>query len=89
MPSTSLSKAAEYDESSASELNIDGIDLDEESLRAALPELFEPDLDSTAVPNAGKNIYYSKDLVRLYLQEIGKVRLLRRDEEISEAKVVQ
>jgi RNA polymerase nonessential primary-like sigma factor len=88
MPSTSLSKATEYDEST-SELNIDGIDLDEENLRAALPELFESDLDSTAVPHAAKNIYYSKDLVRLYLQEIGKVRLLRRDEEISEAKVVQ
>ncbi len=89
MPSTSLSKAVEYDRS-ASELNIDGIDFSEESLRAALPELFETDdLDSTAVPDAAKNIYYSKDLVRLYLQEIGKVRLLRRDEEISEAKVVQ
>lgn len=29
------------------------------------------------------------DLVRLYLQEIGRVRLLRRDEEVSEAQTVQ
>ncbi|WP_346289222.1 RNA polymerase sigma factor SigC [Sphaerothrix gracilis] len=29
------------------------------------------------------------DLVRLYLQEIGRVRLLRRDEEVSEAQFVQ
>ncbi len=91
MPSTSLYKSAQYDESAPEELDINGIDIDidEESLRTALPELFEPDLDSTAVPSAAKNIYYSKDLVRLYLQEIGKVRLLRRDEEISEAKIVQ
>ncbi|MGA1626296.1 MAG: RNA polymerase sigma factor SigC [Prochlorothrix sp.] len=31
----------------------------------------------------------STDLVRLYLQEIGRVRLLRRDEEVSEAQKVQ
>ncbi|NER83177.1 MAG: RNA polymerase sigma factor, RpoD/SigA family, partial [Leptolyngbya sp. SIO1D8] len=29
------------------------------------------------------------DLVRLYLQEIGRVQLLRRDEEVSEAQYVQ
>ncbi|MEO1403644.1 MAG: RNA polymerase sigma factor SigC [Cyanobacteria bacterium J06635_1] len=29
------------------------------------------------------------DLVRLYLQEIGRVRLLQRDEEVSEAQLVQ
>ncbi len=88
MPSTSLYRSAEY-EGSASELDISDIETDADSLRAALPEIFEPDLDSTAVPGAAKNIYYSKDLVRLYLQEIGKVRLLRRDEEVSEAKIVQ
>ena len=88
MPSTSLYRSAEY-EGSSPELDISDIETDAESIRAALPEIFEPDLDSTAVPGAAKNIYYSKDLVRLYLQEIGKVRLLRRDEEISEAKVVQ
>jgi RNA polymerase nonessential primary-like sigma factor len=87
MPSTSYI-SAEYDRS-APDLEIAGIDMDEETLRASLPELFEPDLDSTVVPAAAQSIYYSKDLVRLYLQEIGKVRLLRRDEEVSEAKLVQ
>jgi RNA polymerase nonessential primary-like sigma factor len=87
MPSTSYI-SAEYDRS-APDLEMTGIDMDEESLRASMPELFEPDLDSTVVPAAAKSIYYSKDLVRLYLQEIGKVRLLRRDEEVSEAKLVQ
>jgi RNA polymerase nonessential primary-like sigma factor len=91
MPSESLSKSAAYDRS-ASELDFDGIDIDEESLRTSLPELFESDetdLDSTAVSTGSKSMYYSKDLVRLYLQDIGKVRLLLRDEEISESKIVQ
>jgi RNA polymerase nonessential primary-like sigma factor len=89
MSSKSLYKSVEYDESAASGLDLQGMDMDEDSLRTSLPELFEPDLDSTAVPNAAKNLYYSKDLVRLYLQEIGKVRLLDRDEEVAEAQFVQ
>ena len=89
MSSKSLYKSIEHDESSASGLDLQGMDMDEDSLRTSLPELFEPDLDSTAVPNAAKNLYYSKDLVRLYLQEIGKVRLLDRDEEVAEAQFVQ
>jgi RNA polymerase nonessential primary-like sigma factor len=88
MPSKSLYKSAEYDES-ATEIDLNGIDMDEDNLRTSLPELFEEDLDSTAVPALAKNLSYSKDLVRLYLQEIGKVRLLMRDEEVSEAKFVQ
>jgi RNA polymerase nonessential primary-like sigma factor len=89
MSSQSLYKSVEYDESAASGLDLQGMDMDEDNLRTSLPELFEPDLDSTAVPNAAKNLYYSKDLVRLYLQEIGKVRLLDRDEEVAEAQFVQ
>jgi RNA polymerase nonessential primary-like sigma factor len=89
MSSQSLYKSVEYDESAASGLDLQGMDMDEDNLRTSLPELFEPDLDSTAVPNAAPNLYYSKDLVRLYLQEIGKVRLLDRDEEVAEAQFVQ
>ena len=89
MSSQSLSKSVEYNESAASGLDLQDMDTDEDSLRTSLPELFEPDLDSTAVPNAAKNLYYSKDLVRIYLQEIGKVRLLDRDEEVAEAQFVQ
>ncbi|HIK46110.1 MAG TPA: RNA polymerase sigma factor, RpoD/SigA family, partial [Leptolyngbyaceae cyanobacterium M65_K2018_010] len=32
---------------------------------------------------------HTTDLVRLYLQEIGRVRLLAKDEEVSEAQCVQ
>jgi RNA polymerase nonessential primary-like sigma factor len=90
MQSTSLYLLDGYDSSpSESELTeIEPINLDEDSLRATMPELFEPDLDSTSVPKASRGVY-SKDLVRLYLQEIGKVRLLCRDEEISEAQIVR
>jgi hypothetical protein len=90
-PSIAISspKSSEYAESADLDLEPHDIDIDEDSLRTSLPELFEPDLDSTAVPNAAKSLYYSKDLVRLYLQEIGKVRLLDRDEEVSEAQLVQ
>ena len=87
MPSNSLYQSVENDES-APDLDLNGIDIDED-LRTSLPEFYQDDLESAAVPAAAKNIYYSKDLVRLYLQEIGKVRLLLRDEEISEAKNVQ
>jgi len=41
---------------------------------------------SPAISGTGRR---STDLVRLYLQEIGRVRLLRRDEEVSEAQKVQ
>ncbi|MBD2138243.1 RNA polymerase sigma factor SigC [Anabaena sp. FACHB-1237] len=49
------------------------------------------ELDITAVePNVEAQVSKrSTDLVRLYLQEIGKVRLLGRDEEVSEAQKVQ
>jgi RNA polymerase nonessential primary-like sigma factor len=41
----------------------------------------------SVVPSRGNR--RTADLVRLYLQEIGRVRLLRRDEEVSEAQRVQ
>jgi RNA polymerase nonessential primary-like sigma factor len=86
MPTSSLNLANEFDESQP---DFERSSIDDSDLRASLPELFEPDLDSTVVPDPERTIPYSKDSVRLYLQEIGKVRLLRRDEEIAEAKIVQ
>ncbi|NJN87552.1 MAG: RNA polymerase sigma factor SigC, partial [Leptolyngbyaceae cyanobacterium SL_7_1] len=49
---------------------------------------FEPEYANSAAlgKNAGRR---TTDLVRLYLQEIGRVRLLGRDEEVSEAQCVQ
>ncbi|NEP19948.1 MAG: RNA polymerase sigma factor, RpoD/SigA family, partial [Leptolyngbya sp. SIO4C1] len=43
------------------------------------------DIDSLPAPSSRR----TTDLVRLYLQEIGRVRLLQRDEEVSEAQFVQ
>jgi RNA polymerase nonessential primary-like sigma factor len=48
-------------------------------------EMVSQDPASFAVPPNRR----STDLVRLYLQEIGRVRLLGRDEEVSEAQKVQ
>jgi RNA polymerase nonessential primary-like sigma factor len=48
------------------------------------------DLDRLdANPLAASSSRRTTDLVRLYLQEIGRVRLLQRDEEVSEAQHVQ
>ncbi|MBH8566931.1 RNA polymerase sigma factor SigC [Nostoc sp. CENA67] len=59
-----------------SELSVD--DLQELEIAAADPANF--------ASSANRR---STDLVRLYLQEIGRVRLLGRDEEVSEAQKVQ
>lgn len=59
-----------------SELSVD--DLQELEIAAADPANF-----------AANTNRRSTDLVRLYLQEIGRVRLLGRDEEVSEAQKVQ
>jgi RNA polymerase nonessential primary-like sigma factor len=67
---------------SALKLNENSIDLDEDFLTTDLEDL---------VPSPEKN--HSKgtttDLVRLYLQDIGRVPLLKRDEEVQEAQQVQ
>jgi RNA polymerase nonessential primary-like sigma factor len=68
-------------------LNIED-DLEEEDLTDEWVELQDSDEDSENVAPKAK-ISYSKDLVRLYLQEIGKVKLLNRDEEVSESQCVQ
>jgi RNA polymerase nonessential primary-like sigma factor len=69
-------------------LNIDDDLEEEEDLTDEWVELQDSDEDSeNVVPKA--KISYSKDLVRLYLQEIGKVKLLNRDEEVSESQCVQ
>ena len=53
-------------------------------------DLVELDLDSTDSDSASRRASRTTtDLVRLYLQEIGRVPLLERDEEVSEAQKVQ
>lgn len=51
-----------------------------------LQEDWETDLPAQGQRGTGRR---TTDLVRLYLQEIGRVRLLRRDEEVAEAQKVQ
>lgn len=55
--------------------------LEEEDLTADLP-----DLEYTAVAHRQQ---FSTDLVRLYLQDIGRIPLLKRDEEVQVAQQVQ
>ncbi|MEM8602352.1 MAG: RNA polymerase sigma factor SigC [Cyanobacteria bacterium P01_H01_bin.121] len=57
-----------------------------DALEAAEPDVTDSDPDFLQTSNTGTR---TTDLVRLYLQEIGRVRLLRRDEEVSEAQKVQ
>jgi len=52
-------------------------------------ELFPEELADVVVNPLSRGKHHTTDLVRLYLQEIGRVRLLRQDEEVSEAQKVQ
>ncbi|MBK1986640.1 RNA polymerase sigma factor SigC [Sphaerospermopsis aphanizomenoides BCCUSP55] len=88
MPATSFYTDAAYDSPKSNPTLDPDLGIDETEL--SLDDL--PDLDIAAVDphhlaaNANRR---STDLVRLYLQEIGRVRLLGRDEEVSEAQKVQ
>ncbi|MBD2462418.1 RNA polymerase sigma factor SigC [Oscillatoria sp. FACHB-1407] len=77
---------AEYDESSSA-LNFqpESVEIDAGSIEDDLVSL-EMEYANTLGKGAGRR---TTDLVRLYLQEIGRVRLLGRDEEVSEAQRVQ
>ncbi|MEM7759903.1 MAG: RNA polymerase sigma factor SigC [Cyanobacteria bacterium P01_A01_bin.40] len=71
------------------DLNLD-TEANKDSSDKLTEELVELDLDS-ADPDtiARRGSRTTTDLVRLYLQEIGRVPLLERDEEVSEAQKVQ
>ncbi|MGL5065625.1 MAG: sigma-70 factor domain-containing protein, partial [Microcoleus sp.] len=92
MPATSFYAEAEFDEQlQVSPLQDDVLDEDAEE---AVDELIDLDAgeseDADAAAKLQKNASRrTTDLVRLYLQEIGRVRLLGRDEEVSEAQKVQ
>jgi RNA polymerase nonessential primary-like sigma factor len=86
MPASSFYAEAEYDE----QLHVQGLrpgDADEESMADDLVSIEMEYADAATLQrNASRR---TTDLVRLYLQEIGRVRLLGRDEEVSEAQRVQ
>jgi len=88
MPATSFYADAAYNTRKSrqvldSDLTVD----DSESPGDDLQELEMASVDP--VNFAANTNRRSTDLVRLYLQEIGRVRLLGRDEEVSEAQKVQ
>jgi RNA polymerase nonessential primary-like sigma factor len=58
---------------------------DTANLAEADPELADFEADAAALLQGRR----TTDLVRMYLQEIGRVSLLRRDEEVAEAQYVQ
>jgi RNA polymerase nonessential primary-like sigma factor len=87
MPATSFYADAAYNSKQSHqvfdpELTIDENELPIDELEQL--EIASVDPASLAAPNRR-----STDLVRLYLQEIGRVRLLGRDEEVAEAQKVQ
>ncbi|MBD2296397.1 RNA polymerase sigma factor SigC [Anabaena sphaerica FACHB-251] len=88
MPATSFYTNAGYDsQKSSAALNSD-LNIEEGDL--SLDDLQDIEIASVDPHNlAANNNRRSTDLVRLYLQEIGRVRLLGRDEEVSEAQRVQ
>jgi RNA polymerase nonessential primary-like sigma factor len=87
MPATPFYADPEFDESQNADL---GSNLDA-NLTADLGKAAEDlELDYSDVnPSSAGTGRRTTDLVRLYLQEIGRVRLLGRDEEVSEAQSVQ
>lgn len=89
MPATSFYAADAFPtQQSNQEFEEADLGVDEAELAAVDLEELEMVSQDPAAFNATPN-RRSTDLVRLYLQEIGRVRLLGRDEEVSEAQKVQ
>ncbi|MEH2329006.1 RNA polymerase sigma factor SigC [Nostoc sp.] len=88
MPATSFYADAPYNTKKSSQALDSDLTVDESELSVDdLQELEMASVDNTNF--AASTNRRSTDLVRLYLQEIGRVRLLGRDEEVSEAQKVQ
>jgi RNA polymerase nonessential primary-like sigma factor len=86
MPATSFYPETEYEHQAPASVG----DAYGTSDDAGETELIDFDLEEIEAANFRKSASSrSTDLVRLYLQEIGRVRLLRRDEEVSEGQKVQ
>ncbi|BAZ27923.1 RpoD family RNA polymerase sigma factor [Cylindrospermum sp. NIES-4074] len=88
MPATSFYADAAYDAPKSHQILDSDLTVDDSEL--SVDDLQELEMASVDPANfAGNTNRRSTDLVRLYLQEIGRVRLLGRDEEVSEAQKVQ
>ncbi|MGL4882689.1 MAG: sigma-70 factor domain-containing protein, partial [Waterburya sp.] len=79
----------EGDNSFAPDINLD-LEAHDDSSNKLPDELVELDLEGVDLESISRRgSRTTTDLVRLYLQEIGRVPLLERDEEVSEAQKVQ
>ncbi|MBD2414853.1 RNA polymerase sigma factor SigC [Nostoc sp. FACHB-973] len=88
MPATSFYADAAYNTQKSRQVLDSDLTVDESELSVDdLQELEMASVDHTNFAASANR--RSTDLVRLYLQEIGRVRLLGRDEEVSEAQKVQ
>lgn len=88
MPGRPFYADAEYEESPSSLAFSRRDDLDQDSLEAEIEgDLMSLEMEYANVAKGATR--RTTDLVRLYLQEIGRVRLLGRDEEVAEAQRVQ
>jgi RNA polymerase nonessential primary-like sigma factor len=88
MPATSFYADAPYNTKKSRQALDSDLTVDESEL--SVDDLQELEIASVDNANfAASSNRRSTDLVRLYLQEIGRVRLLGRDEEVSEAQKVQ
>jgi RNA polymerase nonessential primary-like sigma factor len=86
MPATSFFVEADYDEQALSP----SFQSDHPEGDPMVDDLMSLEMDSIDPANLRRAASRrTTDLVRLYLQEIGRVRLLGRDEEVSEAQRVQ
>jgi RNA polymerase nonessential primary-like sigma factor len=88
MPATSFYADARYDDQQLTEGFQPALALGEAEL--SVDEMLDLEMESTGTASLKQNANRrTTDLVRLYLQEIGRVHLLGRDEEVSEAQKVQ
>ena len=87
MPATTFYAEADYDEQQVYSQRFQPSSPNAEDHSVDAMELDIDTVDSNSLYRATPQ--RTTDLVRLYLQEIGRVRLLGRDEEVSEAQRVQ
>ncbi|MBD2692584.1 RNA polymerase sigma factor SigC [Anabaena catenula] len=87
MPATSFYTDAAYDSQKSRPTLDSDLTIDDSNL--SLDDLQDLEIAAVDSHHAANNNRRSTDLVRLYLQEIGQVRLLGRDEEVAEAQKVQ
>jgi RNA polymerase nonessential primary-like sigma factor len=89
MLASSLYVETEEGYSSSIDPNLE-LEVSQEDSAKFTEDLVELDLDNIDTENVSRRgSRTTTDLVRLYLQEIGRVPLLERDEEVSEAQKVQ